>query len=237
MCESHGASYLNKKLGTFGQISNFSFYYAHHMTTIEGGMVCTNKREIYEVLRMMRGHGMLRESTNKKLIKSITKKNSNLNKQFIFAYPGYNFRSTELNAVIGINQIKKLNSNNKKRIKNFNIFINHLNNDKYFTNFNTNGSCNYALVVIFKKKFRNLIFRKRFENILKKNNIEFRRGTSGGGNQIRQPYLKHLRKKLKLYPKKFVNTEIVHHYGYYIGNYPTLSKSKIIKICNILNNV
>ena len=64
VCESHGATFKNKKLGTFGLISNFSFYYAHHMSTIEGGMVCTNDKKIYEKARIFRSHGMLRESKN-----------------------------------------------------------------------------------------------------------------------------------------------------------------------------
>jgi len=62
VCESHGATFNNKKLGTFGHLSNFSFYYAHHMSTIEGGMVCTNNKKIYETIRTIRGHGLLRES-------------------------------------------------------------------------------------------------------------------------------------------------------------------------------
>ena len=69
VCESHGASFGSKKLGTFGLISNFSFYYAHHMSTIEGGMICTNDKKIYELIRMLRSHGLLRESGNKKFEK------------------------------------------------------------------------------------------------------------------------------------------------------------------------
>ncbi len=64
VCESHGATYRNKKLGSFGLISNFSFYYAHHLSTIEGGMVCTNNEEIYQMLRMLRSHGMVREASS-----------------------------------------------------------------------------------------------------------------------------------------------------------------------------
>ena len=60
MCESHGATFKNRKLGSYGIVSNFSFYYAHHMTTIEGGMICTNNKKIYEIVRMMRSHGMVR---------------------------------------------------------------------------------------------------------------------------------------------------------------------------------
>ena len=69
VCESHGAKHKNKKLGTFGIISNFSFYYAHHMSTIEGGMVCTNNDEVYQILKMMRAHGLLRESDSTALKK------------------------------------------------------------------------------------------------------------------------------------------------------------------------
>ena len=74
VCESHGATFNNKKLGTYGEISNFSFYYAHHMSTVEGGMVSTNNREIYEKVRIMRSHGMLRESLDQKLKSNFYKK-------------------------------------------------------------------------------------------------------------------------------------------------------------------
>ena len=66
-------------------------------------------------------------------------------------------------------------------------------------------------------------------------NIEFRRGNAGGGNQLRQPYLKEFLGKINF--KNFKNVEHVHNFGYYIGNYPTLKKNKIIKICNFLNNI
>ena len=71
VCESHGAKFKNKKVGTYGLISNFSFYYAHHLSTIEGGMVCTNSRKIYELVKILRSHGMVRESGNKKYEKNI----------------------------------------------------------------------------------------------------------------------------------------------------------------------
>ena len=108
VCESHGAKFKKMKLGTFGKISNFSFYYAHHMSTIEGGMVCTNDRKVYDRIKVMRSHGLIRESTIPSEKKKYFKKYNNLNNDFIFAYPGYNFRSTEINAVYGINQLKNL---------------------------------------------------------------------------------------------------------------------------------
>ena len=83
MCESHGAKFKNNKLGTFGLASNFSFYYAHHLSTIEGGMICTNNKKFYDYCIRFRGHGMLRESKFNS-VKKQAKKFSDLNKDFIF---------------------------------------------------------------------------------------------------------------------------------------------------------
>ncbi len=235
VCESHGARYKGKRLGSFGKISNFSFYYAHHLSTIEGGMVCTNDRSIYEKVRIMRGHGLLRESKDKKLKSMFSNKYKFLNNEFLFLFPGYNLRSTEINAVYGLSQIKNLDRKNKKRIENFSFFLNSLDEKKFYTNFNLKGSCNYAFIIILKKHFRNFKFREHFENLLLKHKIEFRRGLSGGGDQTKQPYFKFFRQKKKIIGK-LENTKIVHNYGYYIGNYPTLKKNKIKKICKILNS-
>ncbi len=113
VCESHGATFKNRKLGSYGLISNFSFYYAHHMSTIEGGMVCTNDEEIYQMVRMLRSHGMVRESDSEELKNKYKKDHVDLNPDFIFAFPGYNLRNTEIGAVIGRNQLKRLDENNK----------------------------------------------------------------------------------------------------------------------------
>ena len=233
VCESHGAMHNKKKLGTFGLISNFSFYYAHHMSTIEGGMICTNNKKIYHIARALRSHGMAREIDDKKEENKIIKKYPNLSPKFIFLYPAYNFRNNEIGAVIGINQLKSLDKNNIKRKKNFLLFLKNLNSKMYITNFDLRGSCNYAFPLIL--KYKNLKLRNKFENLLKKNNIEFRRGNAGGGNQLRQPYLKKYIKKVNF--SNFKNVEHVHDFGYYIGNYPSLSSKKIKKICSILNSI
>ena len=233
VCESHGAKYKGRKLGTFGEISNFSFYYAHHMSTIEGGMICTNNKKIYEICRILRSHGMAREMSDKKEEKRIIKKNKLLSPRFIFLYPGFNMRNNEISAVIGLNQLRRLNKNNIKRSKNLSFFLKNLNSDVYFTDFDLKGNSNYAFPLILKKK--SFILRNRLEYLMKAKKIEFRRGNAGGGNQLRQPYIKNYLNKINL--KKFRNVEHVHHFGYYIGNYPNLSKDKIIKICNILNSL
>ena len=233
VCESHGATFNNKKLGTFGKISNFSFYYAHHMSTIEGGAVCTNDKSVYEVVRILRSHGMVRESDNAKFEKKMMKKYPKLSPKFIFLYPGYNFRNNEIGAAIGINQLKSLNKNNVKRRKNFNFFLKTIDHSKYRTDFDVKGSCNYAFPIILKTK--NFKKRNKFEKILLSQKIEFRRGNAGGGNQLRQPYLKEFAKKINF--KNFREVDHIHFFGYYIGNYPSLTKTKIRKICKILNAI
>jgi len=229
--ESHGATFNKKKLGTFGKISNFSFYYAHHMSTIEGGMICTNDKKIYEIVKILRSHGMARESNSSFFEKKMIKKYPKLSPKFIFLYSGYNFRNNEVGGVIGLNQLKSLDKNNKKRKENFKFFLKLLDQSKYRTDFQIDGSCNYAFPVILKTK--SLKSRNLFENLLLKNKIEFRRGNAGGGNQLRQPYLQKFVENVNL--SNFKEVDHVHFFGYYIGNYPSLSKVKIKKICNILN--
>lgn len=229
--ESHGATFNKRKLGTFGKISNFSFYYAHHMSTIEGGMICTNDKKIYEIVKILRSHGMARESNSSVFEKKMIKKYPKLSPKFIFLYSGYNFRNNEVGGVIGLNQLNSLDKNNKKRKENFKFFLKLLDQSKYRTDFQLEGSCNYAFPVILKRK--SLKSRNVFEKTLLKNKIEFRRGNAGGGNQLRQPYLQKFVENVNL--SNFKEVDHVHFFGYYIGNYPSLSKIKIKKICNILN--
>ncbi len=234
VCESHGAKFKRKKLGTFGFASNFSFYYAHHMSTIEGGMICTNDEDFYELCRITRSHGMLREASNSKYKKKIEQNNRHLNKQFIFLKEGFNMRNTELGAVLGLSQIKNLNSNILKRNLNLRLFLKLLNKEKYFVEFDMQGISNYALPIVLRVPSFEL--RNNLEKLMKLNKIEFRRGNAGGGNQLMQPYLKNFTKKLNIITE-FKVTNHIHDFGYYIGNFPTLKKSKIIKICKILNSI
>tara|TARA_B110000003_G_C16634556_1_gene527899 strand:+ start:212 stop:1381 length:1170 start_codon:yes stop_codon:yes gene_type:complete len=231
VCESHGASFKNKKLGSFGYMSNFSFYYAHHMSTIEGGMICTNNKIVYEKARMLRSHGLVREINDNSLKKNYIKNHKDLNPQFIFALPGLNVRNNELGAILGINQLKRLNFNIKKRNQNHNYFLKKINKSKFYTEFDLSGSSNYAFNLIMREKDIN--FANRLMKNLTKNKIEFRRGSVGGGNQLRQPYLKTILKKNEA--QKYPVTEHIHFFGFYIGNYPELNKKSIDFICKIIN--
>jgi CDP-6-deoxy-D-xylo-4-hexulose-3-dehydrase len=232
VCESHGTTFKGKKVGSYGFVSNFSFYFAHHMSTIEGGMICTNDERFYQICRALRSHGMIREMTNESMRNEIINKNPDLNKDFIFLRPSHNFRSTELNAVLGLSQLKKLDKNNKNRIDNYNYFMSKLDSSKYVTDIELDGQCNYAFTVILKDP--SFVTQLNVELRLKEARIEFRRGMSGGGNQLRQPYIK---KHFNINYDDFKVVDHVHNFSWYIGNYPGLQREKIDTLLKVLNNI
>lgn len=233
VCESYGATFNGAKLGTFGLASNFSFYYAHHMSTIEGGMISTDDRDLYEMLRMLRGHGMVREAEDAQLKKRYASDFPDLNPEFIFAHPGLNCRGTEIGGFLGRLQLKRLDEQNEKRRQNLSCFLEQLDESKYRTDFNVKGNCNYAFPLVIKTPDE--AFRKRLEKTLNEANVEFRRGSSGGGNQLRQPYLRE--RPQSPHFENFPEVEHIHHFGYYIGNYPSLTKERIKQLCQLINSV
>lgn len=232
VCESHGATHKGRKVGTFGDISNFSFYYAHHMTSIEGGMLCTNNEKYYQLFRAFRSHGMLRETTDEEFKTKTLAENPSLNKDFVFLEAAHNFRSTEINAVIALNQIKTLDKNNKIRAENLGLFLDELDSSKYFTEFDREGNSNYAFTLIQKEK--DFERRDRVEATLRREGIEFRRGMAGGGNQLRQPYL---RKAVGDIYDQYSVTDHCHHFGWYIGNYPDLPQGNIKVLTDLMNQI
>jgi CDP-6-deoxy-D-xylo-4-hexulose-3-dehydrase len=233
VCESHGATFEGRRCGSWGWASNFSFYYAHHLSTIEGGAVCTDDEELYETVRMMRSHGMVREASSKDVRQRWATEFPDLNPDFIFAYPAHNMRSTELNGILGRSQLPRLESNNIKRTHNLNLFLEGLDPARYFTEFAVEGSSNYAFTLVL--RYPDIALRDRIETSLRERRIEFRRGTSGGGNQLRQPYMRRLFPEIR--PEDFPCVEHVHFFGYYIGNYPELDSTRIPMLCRLLNEI
>jgi len=233
VCESHGATHNDKKIGNFGWISNFSFFYAHHMTTIEGGMISTNDSEVYQQARMLRSHGMVREATDTTLQETYKASNPELHSDFIFSYPAYNVRNTEIGGIMGRKQLRRLDENIKRRTDNLKRFLEKIDPTKYRTDFKLEGSSNYAFNLVLKEADEQLVV--KLMNRMREAGVEFRRGSAGGGNQIRQPYLKDV--VPKEHHKEFPEVEHVHFYGFYIGNYPDLSDEEINDICEIVNSV
>jgi len=233
VCESHGATHNDEKLGTFGWISNFSFYYAHHMSTIEGGMICTDDPKVYQQARMLRSHGMVREANDPAMRATYQSENPELNPDFIFAFAAYNTRNTEIGGIMGRSQLKRLDVNVKRRTANLLRFLKQIDPDKYRTDFKLEGSSNYAFNLILKHPDDDLV--QRLMQKMSDSGVEFRRGSAGGGNQIRQPYLKGI--VPDGHHRDFPEIEHVHFYGFYIGNFPDLRDEEVDQICAIVNSV
>jgi CDP-6-deoxy-D-xylo-4-hexulose-3-dehydrase len=229
VCESHGAKFKDKYAGTYGDVSCFSFYFGHHMTTIEGGMICTNDEEIYQLAKMFRSHGFVREASLE--VQNYYKENyPELNPLFTFSVPGFNMRSTELNAVLGLEQLKRLDFNIEARRKNFQTWIDNLNPDLYYTDYDVEGNSNFALPLIYFNPFNE----SKICDILTEEKVEYRLGTIGGGSQVYQPYILNSPHRI---PNTLPNSDIIHKTSLYVGNHPELTEEQIINLCKKLNNV
>ena len=233
VCESHGATHSGKKLGSFGWVSNFSFYYAHHMTTIEGGMICTDDFDVYQQARMLRSHGMVREANDNGIKERYIAENPQLNPDFIFSCLAYNVRNTEIGGIMGRSQLKRLDANVIRRSENQERFLSRIDPVRFRTDFKVEGSSNYAFNLVLRNA--DFALADRLMAAMGAAGIEFRRGSAGGGNQLRQPYLKGLIPEDHY--KAFPETDHIHFFGFYIGNFPELTFGEIDEICDVLNSV
>ena len=230
-CESHGATYKEQKIGTFGDISLFSFYFGHHITTVEGGVVCVNDNKLYDLVKLFRSHGMTREASLE-LQSYYQAKYPELNPLFTFAVAGFNMRSTEINAVLGIEQMKRLDYNINKRTENLNTWLLSLNPEKFYLDFDKEGSSNFALPLVLQEPNKNKL--KAVCNILEEEKVEYRLGTAGGGNQALQPYLDNFNHRVE---GELPNANYIHHYALYVGNHPELTSTQIVNLCSKLNTI
>ena len=205
-CESHGATFKEQKVGTFGNGSTFSFYFGHHMTTIEGGMINTNDKDLYELMRMKRSHGLARE-TSPEVFDTIKKEHPELDERFLFPTTGYNLRNQEINAVLGIEQLKKLDEWIDIRKENLHLFNKMLSKfEDQFHPVYEEGNSSYALAFVCKDRE----IKEKLEPHLASNGIETRPFLVG--NILRQPFIKHKN------PESFTNAEFLHKNAFYIGN-------------------
>jgi CDP-6-deoxy-D-xylo-4-hexulose-3-dehydrase len=224
-CEAIGSNYNNQKVGTFGFMSSFSFYFGHHMSTIEGGMVSTNDEDIYYLLLSIRSHGWDRDLPEKKKTELRSKYNvSNFRALYTFYYPGFNLRSTDLQAFIGINQLKNIDNVVSIRHKNYNLYNKLIKGDVWKIKEPTNSYVSNFAFPLITNKIDVLI------EELYKNNIECRPLICGSINE--QPFWINNYKREDL-----PNSKKVHINGLYLPNHHDLTEDEIIYISNIINNI
>ena len=211
-CESLGARYKDKFLGTFGEFSSFSFYASHQISSGEGGMICCKDKSDYEIIKSLRSHGWSRNLSNEK---KIAKNNPHLDKRFIFYNSGFNLRPTEIAGAIGRSQFKDLfrfkKIRNLNRNKIINLFKKNKKINKSIQIINANRNVNpswFGLPLLVSKK--NLL--KKIMLKLEKNGIETRPIISG--NFLKQPSVKRygLIKNIK-----FKNADYINNHGFFIG--------------------
>ena len=223
-CESLGCEYRDKKLGTFGKMSTFSTFFGHHISTIEGGFICTDDKDLYELLVSMRSHGWDRDlsvETQSKLQEDWNV--SEFDSLYTFYYTGYNFRSTDLQAYIGLSQIDKLDKWGRIRANNFETYQKLIENDYWKPDVDLNDfTSNFAYPVIHPD--RDLIIKE-----LKDNNVEVRPMICGSMGT--QPFYVKKYGRLEL-----PNVSIVDKYGFYVPNNPKLTEEEIEFICELINS-
>jgi len=220
-CESVGSLYEGIKTGNFGSMSSFSTYFGHHFSTIEGGLISTNDFELYEILKSIRSHGWSRDLSEETIGNLKSKYNiDDFRNLYTFYFPGFNLRSTDLQAFLGISQLKTLDIKNKKRYENYLRYSEKIENDYWKINYNQFTS-NFSYPIIHKNK------NKIVKNLMEAK-VECRPLVCGSIS--RQPFYYE-----KYGKKEFEFSDIVHDYGLYIPNNPDMSNEEIDYICEIVN--
>lgn len=214
VCESFGSEFNGKKLGSFGDVSVFSLFYGHHLSTIEGGMICTDNEELNDVLKMIRAHGWDRELSPDKQ-KTLREKYQidDFSASYTFYYPGFNVRGTDLQATIGIKQLDKAGDIISKRNKNYNFLKNSLKLDWKPEDSSSKFVSNFCYPII--SEHRDDIIKSLMEN-----KIECRPLICGSMGL--QPFYKNQFGELNL-----PNVSLIDEQGMYIPNNPDLSQGEL----------
>jgi CDP-6-deoxy-D-xylo-4-hexulose-3-dehydrase len=224
VCESMGSKYKGKPLGnsnmTVGSV--YSTYFGHHISTIEGGFINCNDSDLYYLLLALRSHGWDRD-----LPKNIQKawrsewEIEEFDALYTFYYPGFNLRSTDLQAFIGLRQIEKLDHFAQRRQENFKIYQDNI-SDNLLNVQHRKGDfiSNFAYPVVHKE-------RASIVKDLKKIGVEVRPLIAG--SMAEKPFWKGKKPKMP-------NCELINKFGFYLPNHQDLSEKDILKICEIINH-
>lgn len=214
-CESHGAAFDGRKVGTWGAGSTFSFYFGHHMSTIEGGMVCTDDRELADLVRLVRAHGMARESTR---FEELAQAHPEVDPRFLFVAVGLNFRSTDLNAFLGLRQLELLDERVAVRNRNFERWVDRL-PEMFWRDYRMQGASSFALPLIGERGVSTDAVRALLDEV----GVESRPVVAG--NLLRQPFLRE--GAVGVTEGGTPVADWVHEHGLYVGNGHHVSEGQV----------
>ena len=224
-CAAGGSSWHDRKVGTFGDMASFSAYYGHQFSTIEGGLVSTDDKELYEMILMLRSHGWGKDLPTETYARLIAHYGINdFNKPFTFFKAGYNLRPTEVQAFLGLRQIDKLEWFIQCRWENHQLYKKLLNGHVSFQRYDSNS---IVCSIHFGALARDGEQREKIVAALNYNGIENRMFSAGN---------------LGLHPFWFERygkfsapmADRIHHCGFFLPNNPSLNSEDINFICNVV---
>ena len=227
-CESMGAKFNGKYTGTFGLVNTFSTFFSHHISTMEGGFVLTDDREIYNLLKSLRSHGWTRGQDEDSIL--YERKGDDFFEAYRFILPGYNVRATEIQGAIGIRQLGKLDKFLNIRRKNAAHFVSLFKDDKRFIIQEEIGESSWFCFTMIINPESN-VDRNRVLKKLKDANIEYRIIT--GGNMLRHDVIKYYDYSVT----KSSNADIAHYNGFFVGNHPYDIRVKIDYLYKTLKDI
>lgn len=228
-CESLGAKYKSKYAGTIGVAGSHSFYFSHHIQTIEGGMITTDDPEIYEYIKSLRAHGWTRELSNGSELKNFT--GDSFHDCFRFVLPGYNLRPNELNGAIGLCQLKKFDTFMETRIKNSETFKDLFGNQPFCQIQKcSKDSSWFGFSIILDGNLKNKRSHVLYE--LQRYGIETRPIVTG--NFLKNPVIKFYDYSIS---QDLKNAQTIDHRGFFVGNYNKLLTNELEKLHSILNKL
>lgn len=230
-CEALGTELKSGKTGNFGLASTFSFFVAHHMSTIEGGMVCTDDDELAEMLKIVRANGWDRNLTSAEQFKWRKKFGirSEFEAKYTFYDLGFNMRPTEITGFIGLYQMQFLDENIAKRESNFKRLEEIAKQNPELKPFNLpylSKISNFAFPVLCNTPELKNKYLSQFSGA----GIEIRPMIAG--NIQKQPFYQKYAKSLFELP----GTDFIHDCGFYCGNYPELTEAELETIGSCLLN-
>mgnify|MGYP003627227968 FL=1 len=221
-CEALGSEYKGQKLGTFGEMSTFSTYFGHHISTIEGGVVCTSNAKYNQILKCIRSHGWDRDMSQEyqDTLRGFWDV-SEFDSLYTFYHAGFNVRATDLQAFLGLRQLDKIDAISKVRNENLHYYLKYL--DMNSIEEGDSFISNFAFPMVTEN-------REQVVKILQENDIEVRPMICG--SMGRQPF----------YVKKYgecalPNADIIKERGLYLPNHHLLSEKDIKFICNLIKDI